>query len=102
MPSISRIMAATLEEVKRFQGRPLESRYIAIFLDALIFHLRRETAEKEPIFFAMGIMETGEYEIMGFYLASEEFHNSYVEVIKDLHERGVREPLLFVTDGLPN
>ena len=64
--------------------------------------MRKETVEKEPIFFAMGITERGEYEIMGFYLASKEFHNSYVEVIKDLHERGVREPLLFVTDGLPN
>jgi transposase-like protein len=102
MPSISRITDATLEEVKRSRGRSLESRYVAIFLDALFFYLRRETAEKEPIFFAMGTRETGEYEIMGFYLASKEFHNSYVEVIKDLHERGVREPLLLITDGLPN
>ena len=99
--SISRITDATLEEVKRFQGRPLESRYIAIFLDALFFFLRRETVEKEPILFAMGIRETGEYEIMGFYLASKESHLSYVAVIKDLYDRGVREPLLFIADGLP-
>ena len=99
--SISRITDATLEEVKRFQSRPLESRYIAIFLDALFFFLRRDTVEKEPILFAMGIKETGEYEILGFYLASKESHNSYVTVIQDLYDRGVREPLLFVADGLP-
>jgi len=99
--SISRITDATMDEVKRFQGRPLESRYIAIFLDGLFFFLRRETVEKEPILFAMGIRETGEYEILGFYLASKESHNSYVSVIRDLYDRGVREPLLFIADGLP-
>ena len=70
-------------------------------MDALFFFLRRDTVEKEPILFAMGIRESGEYEIMGFYLASKEPHLSYKEVIKDLYERGVREPLLFIADGLP-
>ena len=51
-----------MEEVKRFQSRALESRYIAIFLDALFFFLRKDTVEKEPILFAMGIRESGEYE----------------------------------------
>ena len=57
--------------------------------------------KKEPILFAMGIRESGEYEILGFYLASKESHLSYVAVIKDLYDRGVREPLLLIADGLP-
>ena len=77
------------------------SRYIAIFLDALFFFLRIETVEKEPILFAMGVWETGEYEIMGFYLASKESHLSYTAVIRDLYDRGVREHLPFIADGLP-
>jgi putative transposase len=40
------------------------SQYIAIFLDALFFYLRRDTVDREPIIFAMGIRETGEYEIL--------------------------------------
>lgn len=76
-----------MEEVKRFQARALESRYIAIFLDALFFFLRRGAVEKDPLF-AMGIRESGEYEILGFYLASKESHMSYVEVVKDLYARG--------------
>ena len=99
--SISRIMDATLEEVKRFQSRPLESRCIAIFLDALFFFLHREIAEKKPILFAMGIRETGEYEIMGFYLVSNESHLSSTAVIRDLYDTGMREPLQFIADGLP-
>ena len=42
MSSISRITDATVEEVKRFQSRPLESGHIAIFLDALFFFMRRD------------------------------------------------------------
>jgi len=81
--SISRITEITIEGVKRFQNRPLYGRYIAIFLDALFFYLRRDTVEKEPIIFAMGIKESGEYEII-FHISSKESHLSYNEVIKYL------------------
>ncbi len=98
---ISRITKATMDEVMKFQQRPLDARYIAIFLDGLFSCLRRDTVEKEPIIFAMGIRETGEYEILGFYLTVKESHNTYFTVIQDLYDRGVREPLLFVADGIP-
>jgi len=81
--SISRITEITIEEVKRFQNRPLDRRYIAIFLDALFFYLRRDTVDKELIIFAMGIKESGEYEII-FYISSKESHLSYNEAIKYL------------------
>ena len=53
--TLSAITEATLEEVKRFQERSLDRRYIAIFFDGLFFFLRRDTVEKEPVIFAMGI-----------------------------------------------
>ena len=99
--TISAITEATLEEVKRFQERSLDRRYIAIFPDGLFFFLRRDRVEKEPVIFAMGIKETGEYEILGFYLSAKETHNTYFTVIQDLYNRGIREPLLFIADGIP-
>jgi len=50
-----------------------------------------DTVDKEPIIFAMGIKESGEYEILGFYISSKESHLSYNEAINDLYSRGVRE-----------
>ena len=50
--TISAITEATLEKVRRFQERPLDRRYIAIFLDGLFFFLRRDTVEKESVIFA--------------------------------------------------
>ena len=49
------------------------------------------TVDKEPIIFAMGIKESGEYEILGFYISSKESHLSYNGAINDLYSRGVRE-----------
>ncbi|MCL4448040.1 MAG: transposase [Candidatus Thermoplasmatota archaeon] len=59
-----------------------------------------ETVEKEPIIFVIGIGETGDYEIQGFYLASKESHNFYLAVVKDLYEGGVMKLLLFLADVL--
>ena len=81
--TISAITEATLEEGKRFWERSLDRRYIAIFLDGLFFFLGRDTVENEPVIFAMGIRETGEYGTPGFYLFAKETHNSFFSVIQD-------------------
>ena len=49
----------------------------------------------------MGIKESGNYEILGFYMNPVENHIAYRNVLMDLHERGVEEPLIFIADGLP-
>ena len=98
--SISRITDLTLEEVNRFASRKLDNRYIAVMLDGLFFYLRRETVDKEPVIFALGIKESGEYEILGFYLTIKESHNNYKDVLEDLYRRGLKESLLFIADGI--
>ena len=98
--SISRITDLALEEVNRFINRKLDSRYIAVMLDGLFFYLRRETVERDPVIFALGIKESGEYEILGFYLTIKESHNNYKDVLEDLYRRGLKESLLFIADGI--
>ena len=71
-------------------------------LDGLFFYLRRDTVDKEPVIFALGIKESGEYEILGFYLTVKESHNNYSDVLEDLYKRGLKEPLLFIADGINN
>ena len=95
--SVSRITDLTLEEVNKFVNRKLDKRYIAVMLDGLFFYLRRETVDKEPVIFALGIKESGEYEILGFYLTVKESYNNYKDVLEDLYRR---ESLLFIADGI--
>ncbi|QRF75030.1 Transposase [Thermoplasmatales archaeon] len=99
--TISRITDITVPEIQKWLTRPLEKRYIAIFMDAMFFSLRRDTVQKECVIFAMGIRESGNYEILGFYMNPVENHIAYRNVLMGLHERGVEEPLLFIADGLP-
>ena len=57
--TVSRITDITVPEISKWRSRRLEKRYIAIFMDAVFFSLRRETVRKECIIFAMGIKESG-------------------------------------------
>ena len=99
--TISRITEITVPEISKWRSRSLDKRYIAIFMDAVFFSLRRDTVQKECVIFAMGIKESGNYEILGFYMNPVENHIAYRNVLMDIHERGVEEPLLFIADGLP-
>ncbi|KQB33829.1 hypothetical protein AOG54_01750 [Acidiplasma aeolicum] len=90
-----------MPEIEKWKGRSLNKMYIAIFMDAMFFSLRRDTVQKECTIFAMGIDEYRHYEILGFYINPVENHIAYRNVLIDLHEHGVEKPLLFVADGLP-
>ncbi|MGP6239975.1 transposase [Cuniculiplasma sp. SKW4] len=43
----------------------------------------RDTVEKECVIFAMGIRESGNYEILGFYMNPVENHIAYRNVLMD-------------------
>jgi transposase-like protein len=53
--TISRMAEVGAEEVERWKRRPLEERYVVIFLDATYFSLRRIRVSKEPIYVALGM-----------------------------------------------
>ena len=69
-------------------------------LGGLFFYLRRETVDKDLVILALGIKESGEYGILGFYLTIKESHNNYKDVLEDLYRRGLKESLLFIADGI--
>ena len=43
--TISRIIEITVSEINTWRSRPLEKRYIAIFMDAMFFSLGRDTIQ---------------------------------------------------------
>ena len=46
-PTISRITGITVPEISKWTSRPLDKRYIAVFMDAMFFSLCRDTVQKE-------------------------------------------------------
>lgn len=99
--TVSNITGTVLEDVEKWQKRPLEKRYSVIYLDGLYVKLKRSTVDSEVIYLAMGINEEGYREILGFYIGGKESSNGWRDVLKDLYRRGAEEVLLGVFDGLP-
>ena len=98
--TISNITATVLEDIQKWQQRPLNRRYAVIYLDGLYVKLKRGTVDGEVVYFAMGIDEEGRRQVLGFYVGGQESANGWREVLKDLYSRGATEVLLGVFDGL--
>jgi putative transposase len=98
--TISKISQVTLEEINKWKRRKLKRRYIVIMLDGMWLSVRRDTVEKEVVLFVLGIDEEVRREILDFEVNPSEGARSWLEMIKKLYDRGVREVLLFVADGV--
>jgi len=99
--TVSNITATVLEDIQKWQARPLQKRYAVIYLDGMYIKLKRSRVSGEVIYFAMDIDEEGRRQILGFYIGGQESANGWRDVLKDLYKRGAQEVLLGVFDGLP-
>jgi len=98
--TMSNITKSFTEEVTAFKGRELHDRYAAIYMDATYIPLKRKTVAKEAIHIAVGIRPDGSKEVLSYAIAPTESITIWEEILIDLQERGVKNVLLFITDGL--
>ncbi len=98
---VTRITDKLTEKIKKWKERRIEKYFPIIFLDGTFLKIRRDTVEGEAIYLALGIDEEGKKEILSFITKGEgESSFTYEELLKDLKERGLSFPLLFIGDGL--
>ena len=98
--TISNMTKIVSEDIIAFKERSLESRYSVIFMDATHIPLKRQTVSKEAVYIVIGIRLDGTKEVLGFSLAPTESSYVWKEILQDLKDRGLKEVLLVVTDGL--
>jgi len=98
--TISNITDAAVEDIEKWQKRPLAKRYSVLYLDGLYIRLRRDTVGKEAIYFVLGITEDGYRDILGFYVGGQESSSGWRDILLDLYNRGLHQVLLGVFDGL--
>ena len=98
---ISRVTDAVSDEVKRWQGRPQDPVYPALFLDALRVRIRDEgTVRNKAVYLGLGIRMDGTKEILGRWIEQNEGARFWLQVMNELKTRGVRDCLVAVVDGL--
>lgn len=98
---ISAVTDAVLADVQAWQRRPLAPVYIAVVLDALQLKIRDEgLVQHKAVYLALGLLPSGEKEVLGFWIAQTEGAAFWQRVLTELHGRGVQDVLIAMIDGL--
>ena len=98
---ISTVTDAVLEEVGRWQGRPLDALYAIVFFDALRVKMRDEgTVRNKAVYLAIGVTPDGRKDVLGIWIEQTEGAKFWLRVMTELKNRGVNDVLIAVVDGL--
>ena len=98
--TMSNISKTVSDQVKAFHNRPLSERYVVIFMDATYLNIRRDSVAKEPLHVLIGITPDGTREVLDYALYPTESAANYEEMMESIKKRGVKQVLLFASDGL--
>jgi putative transposase len=98
---ISTVTDAVLEEVGRWQSRPLDPLYALVFFDALRVKMRDEgTVRNKAVYLAIGVTPEGRKDVLGIWIEQTEGAKFWLRVMTEVKSRGVNDILIAIVDGL--
>jgi putative transposase len=98
---ISAVTDTVIEDVKAWQGRPLDAVYPIVYLDAIHLKMRCEgQVQNQAVYLALGINLDGHKELMGLWIGESEGSKFWLGVLTELKNRGVEDILIACVDGL--
>jgi putative transposase len=98
---ISTVTDAVLDEVGRWQSRPLDPLYALVFFDALRVKMRDEgTVRNKAVYLAIGVTPDGRKDVLGIWIEQTEGAKFWLRVMTEIKTRGVNDILIAVVDGL--
>jgi transposase-like protein len=99
--TVSRITDKVVAEMNEWSTRPLDSVYVAVFIDAIVVKVREGQVANRPIYAAIGVTVDGRKDVLGLWAgAGGEGAKFWMSVLVDLKNRGVRDVFFVVCDGL--
>lgn len=99
--TISTVTDKVIPMLKEWQSRPLESIYPFVWLDAIHYKIKEDGKYvSKAIYTILGVKLDGRKEILGLYLSESEGANFWLQVLTDLHNRGIEDILIASVDGL--
>jgi len=98
---ISRITDKIMPAVTEWQNRPLDSIYPIVFLDGIIFKVRKDARViNKCLNTVLGINMDGRKEFIGMWLCENESASFWTGVLNELKNRGVQDILIACRDNL--
>ncbi len=99
--TISRITDKVVAEMTEWSTRPLDSVYVAVFIDAIVVKVRDGQVRNKPIYVVIGVTVHGERDILGLWSGDgNEGAKFWLQVLTELKNRGVADVCIAVCDGL--
>ena len=99
--SISIITDKVSKDIIAWQNRPLESTYLVVWMDGIVFKVREGSKViKKTIYLAIGLKTDGKKEVLGLWLGKNESASFWMSVLTDMKHRGVNDILITATDNL--
>ena len=98
---ISRITDKIMPAVVEWQNRPLDKVYPIVFLDGIVFKVRKDSRViNKCLYSVLGINMDGHKEILGIWLSDNESASFWATVCNELKNRGVEDILIACRDNL--
>jgi len=98
---ISTVTNGVLEEIVKWQSRPLDSVYPIIYLDALRVKVRDDGQVKnKAVYLAIGVNMEGLKEVLGLWIEQTEGSKFWLQILTELKNRGLEDILIACVDGL--
>ena len=98
---ISRITDKILPAVQEWQSRPLDAVYPIVFLDGIVFKVRKDNRViNKCVYSVLGINMDGHKEILGIWISENESASFWTTVCNELKNRGVQDILIACRDNL--
>ena len=105
---VSELVQSIEPELRAWRQRPLDSVAPILYLDAMYVKMRRKgRVVTTPIYIAAAYSEAGILEVIGVWVAPEDFSEKggessafWYEAMQELESRGLKEVLMVAIDGL--
>lgn len=99
--TISKITDKINDDIVAWQNRPLESLYLIVWMDGIVFKVRDNSRIiNKTIYLAVGLKTDGKKEVLGMWLGKNESSSFWMGVLTDMKARGVNDILITATDNL--
>jgi putative transposase len=98
---VSRITDKIMPAVTEWQARPLDAIYPVVFLDGIVFKVRKDArVVNKCLYTVLGISMDGKKEILGMWLGENESASFWAGVLNEIKNRGVQDILIACRDNL--
>jgi len=98
---VSRVTDKIIPQIEEWQNRRLSEVYPIVFIDALVFSVRRDkTVQKVAVYVVLGVDADGMKDVLSIEVGETESSKFWLSVLNNLKHRGVKDILMLCADGL--